>query len=89
MGETKKCRICGDEKPLDDLHFPKSKVHKSGFRNECIDCRRKQAREQRRRYYEENKEKVLANKKQRDQANTEKIRQYQKEYRQRMKNENT
>ena len=66
----KRCRLCNLEKPLPD--FPLSKIHKSGYRNECKECRRKLARVGRKKYY---------------QANLERCKQYQAEYRERKKQE--
>jgi 5-methylcytosine-specific restriction endonuclease McrA len=38
---AKKCRICGEEKPLDEEHFHVREPSRDGFRNECRECFRK------------------------------------------------
>lgn len=43
----KKCRICGESKPLDAKHYYVRKDSKDGYRNECKECRSKIEREQR------------------------------------------
>lgn len=81
----KACRFCNVTKPL--AEFPLSKRHAGGYRNECTDCRRALARIQQKKYYQQNREQILEKKKVYDQANAEKIRAYQADYRARKRAE--
>jgi hypothetical protein len=88
--EQRTCRLCGKEKPLNEEHFPTAATRKSGkvaFRTECIECRRDAAKEYRKKYYAENKNKVLRGKRKYEAENEDAIRKYQAEYRARKKNE--
>lgn len=53
--ETKKCRICGEEKPL--MEFHRNKKANDGLRNECKECVRKQHKQ----YYDELKDAASKN----------------------------
>ena len=54
--ETRICKVCGAEHPLTIEYWAKNTDSKDGFRQPCRAC----YREKRRRYYEANKEKLVA-----------------------------
>ena len=69
MVETKICHKCGIEKPLTDFYFRNKKL--GIYRPECIECRKK--------YLEDNKEKISEQRKQGRIRNAEKIKIQKKE----------
>ena len=86
----KTCTKCGETKPLDDFHRNRTKA--SGWRSRCRECDAKCRRryyeenrdkvlENRRRYYEENRDKVLENQRRYLEKNRDKVREYQRRYR--------
>jgi hypothetical protein len=56
---TKICLNCGIEKPLNSFYFAKAKQNKNGFRGVCKEC----DKIYRCKYNEENKERLLTQKK--------------------------
>ena len=72
--ETKKCSKCGEVKELGEFH--KRAASRDGRQNRCKIC----ARQQHKKYYQENKEKRRQYKKQHYQENEEKIKQCTKQY---------
>ena len=77
MTNTKTCKRCGMEKPLEREHFRLSKNHKDGFRSECKECARMISKE----YREKNKEKINSYQKEYRKINTEQTSQSSKKYR--------
>lgn len=91
MNKTKKCSKCGEYKPANVEYYGKDKKNKDGLRGLCRVC----YSEQQKKYYNENKKKILNYKKQyyldnadkileRDriyqEKNAEKIRAYKRQY---------
>jgi recombinational DNA repair protein (RecF pathway) len=75
---VKRCARCGEDKPQSAF---------SAGRRRCIECRREEAKEYRRRYYQKNKEKILAAKRAYESANRGAVLQYQADYRAKRKEE--
>lgn len=74
MGISKRCNKCGQVKPLDG--FYRAAGAKDGHRGECIPC----AKVIRRAWYEANREKSIANVKQWQQENADRLNAYRREY---------
>ena len=73
--ETKICAKCGEEKPLTSEYFPvRSKGSIDGFKHECKECLYKY----RQQYYNDNREKILEQKKEYRLENLERITAYNK-----------
>ena len=72
---SKTCTKCGETKPLDDFHRDKTKA--GGRKSNCKECER----ERKRRFYEENREKVLERKRRFYEENREKVLERDRRYR--------
>lgn len=87
----KKCKKCNEVKLLTVEFFQKRKSSKDGYRNECKECRNKYQK----RYYEENREKIIKqndeyrknnweqftiNRKQYEERNKERLKEWRKQY---------
>ncbi len=72
---TKRCRECGQVKPLDEFHSRVSAP--DGHRSDCRDCRTSQERQR----YQANREAKLSYQRQYYEANTEAVQGYQRRYR--------
>ena len=76
--ETKKCRICDEDKPLTEEYFHKrEKGSNDGFRSECKECIKKRNRQ----YYIDNLEKRTEYQKQYYEQNKELCNQQSRQYR--------
>lgn len=42
VSRRKRCRTCGEEKFLSKCNFHRRKDSPDGFRNDCVECRRKE-----------------------------------------------
>lgn len=93
--ETKKCRVCQEEKLLSEYY--KHKNSKDGYRNDCINCRKiynhhyavnhkNDIKEYKSQYRKNNIEKIKVGRKEHYQNNKNKILEYQKQYRESNKN---
>lgn len=71
MGETKTCTKCRIEKPVGEFH-----KHRSGYNPRCKVCRN----EERKAYYEENREAALERERRYREANVDKIRERKRRY---------
>ena len=67
---TRKCSLCKQRFPLDEIYFHKNKSDKTGLGYTCKTCGVLKSRQ----YYAENKEDALLNQKRRRDANPEKTR---------------
>ncbi len=74
--KSKKCNKCEEVKTVDC--FAKSKTKKDGLQNSCKECFKKYLKK----YWQENREKLLERKKKHYQENREKLLEHQKKYRQ-------
>ena len=72
--KTKTCKVCGEEKPLDEYH--KHKSMKDGHDSRCKKCMSERNKE----YYSENKEKLLEQRKEYYSENKDKISERAKKY---------
>ena len=72
---SKTCAKCGETKSLDGFHRNKGGV--DGRHSHCKECRR----ERKRRYYEENRDKVLESQRSYREENRDKTLDYQRSYR--------
>ena len=72
---SKTCTKCGETKSLDDFHRDKTKA--GGRKSNCKECER----ERKRRFYEENREKVLERKRRFYEENREKVLERDRRYR--------
>lgn len=77
---SKTCTKCGETKPLDEFYRHKGKA--DGVQSECKECKR----ERQRRYYEENRDKVLDYQRRYREENPEKVREYERRYYKRSRN---
>jgi len=83
--QTKECTKCGQEKPLSGFH--KHKSRRLGVKSQCKVCREQYYQEnqdkisaQRKQHYQENRDRLLAQRKQHYQENKDKISEQQKQY---------
>ena len=74
--QLKTCSVCNQEFPIDN--FYKSKYSRDGHRSECKDC----SKSNNKRYYESHRQQVLDNVALYAEDNKDKIKQYQRGYRQ-------
>ena len=72
----KKCSKCGDEKPATTEYFKKIRANKDGLSGSCRSCEQKH----RKKYRQENSDKIREHRKRYRQQNPEKLREYQKKY---------
>jgi len=72
---SKRCRMCGEAKPLGQ--FTRDRSKRDGHRNSCRDCEHERDRQR----YQENREAKLAYQERYYQANGEAVRDYQRRYR--------
>lgn len=77
MTETKICKTCKLEKPLNREYFRLSKRHKDGFNSECKECSKKKSKE----YRDKNRDKILEYQREYYKNNPEQARQSRKKYR--------
>jgi len=71
----KRCKKCGEEKPLDEFH--RAQGMRDGHRSECKDCHRARMRQ----WYRDNRERAIAGVREWQQANKEHLAEYRREYR--------
>ncbi|MEX5397203.1 HNH endonuclease [Streptococcus sp. ZJ93] len=70
------CKVCQEEKELNEVNFYRNKNKKHGFESQCKDCRRISDKKK----YEHRKHKISEQKKKYYQRKKEKIRNYQRNY---------
>jgi hypothetical protein len=59
MVETKICRVCKRELPLNNQYFPERSDSKDGFRNDCLECQKAYDKSHHPIYYKENKVQII------------------------------
>ena len=80
MSDTKKCTMCGVEKPATPEFFARTKKTKSGIRSKCKECGKL--------YYENNKERIKERNKLYRENNPEKVKEGKKRWREDRKQNN-